>query len=165
MIKGLVHLKILFSLCFSDFKALKHLTLFCLTKKKKEGGKKSACFVAAPSSRQNGESWQQTWTQLIIPQLDLSDCVLAAWALLSVFLSSCLSFFLFLFLSLLLGAFCEGDSTVSQLGLSSLSSDLARTHLTAPFLASAANTHTHTDSSTFNPFLFFLRKTKFHTGI
>lgn len=34
MIKGLVHLKILFSL--SDFKVLKHLTLFCLTKKEKK---------------------------------------------------------------------------------------------------------------------------------
>ena len=157
MIKGFVHLKIL-SLSLSLFSRLQsprtsYVPLFNKRGKKEKG----KGFVAAPSGRQSAESWQQTWTQLIIPRIvRLCACSLSA----SLCLSSCLS--VFLSFSCRVSAFCEGDSVVSQLGLSSLSSDLSRNSVAVPFLASAANTHTHTHTHTL---LSFLWKAKLHTGI
>lgn len=74
-----------------------------------------------------------------------SSWIVSALAALSAsFLSVFLSLSLSLSSAAALAVFCEGDSVVTQLGLSSLSSDLSGTHLTVPFLASPANTHTYT---------------------
>lgn len=165
MIKGLVHLKILFSLCFSDFKALKHLTLFCLTKKGREK-KRLLCGC----SQQQTEWWKlaanmSTTNNTSSGFVRLRACSLCV--LFSVFLSSCLSFFLFPFLSLLLGLcilwrwqHSESAWTFQPLLWSLLNSPRDA----FPGICSK-HTHTHAHSSMFNTCLSFLRKTKFHTGI
>lgn len=109
--------------------------------------------MAAPSSRRSGESWQQTWTQLIIPPPDCQTaCLQPVWLFLFVFLS------VFLSLSLSLppaGSLHFVKGATWWVSLDFPASPLISLELTSQCLSwHLLQTQTHTHSSAFNVSLF-----------
>lgn len=142
MIKGFVHLKVPFFLFFPITSKSSNILHFGLTKKKSAVRLLGALDIMKLAAN--------------MKTINVSDCALV----------DCLSFclchsFSFPFhLSCLAPAFCEGDSMVSQLGLSNRS--LISVELTAPFLAAAAKAHIHSHTPHLGLTLFSVKDQHSH---